>query len=409
MFDPLAVQSPPDALGVSGARLSRVDDLLKKYVDEGRYPFASLLMLRRGVPVHYFDYGFRDCEAGLPIAPDTILRIYSMTKPITAVAALMLYEQGRFQLDDPIGRYLPAFADIHVIRPGASSVAEREPAERPVTFHDLFTHTSGFTYGFSGPGPVAEQYRRDELDFGPRSGGLEATVERLSRVPLAFHPGRRWNYGVSTDVLGRLVEVLAGVPLDDYLRAEIFEPLGMTDTSFGLPADKTDRFAALYDATPEGGMTRVEGPDDSAFLDPVETFSGGGGLLSTIGDFARFAEMLRRKGELDGTRLLGRKTAAFMVSNQLPGDLAAMGQPVYNETTAEGIGYGLGVCVMLDPAKARIVGSAGEFAWGGVASTAFWVDPVEDLTVVQATQLMPSSRYAIRRELRVLTYQSLTD
>jgi CubicO group peptidase (beta-lactamase class C family) len=287
------------------------------------------------------------------------------------------------------------------------------PAAGPITIHQLMTHTSGLTYGFLEETPVDALYRDRKVEFNAKSAAtsenLETMTARLAALPLIADPGTRWNYSNSTDVLGRLVEVIAGQSLDTFFADRIFRPLGMTDTGFSVPAGSIGRFAALYGVGEDGGYKRLDGIADSYYAGDVTLFSGGGGLVSTIGDYFRFTEFLRRKGELDGVRLLGRKTVEFMTSNQLPGDLAEMGQPVFAETTYEGIGFGLGFSVMLDPAKAKIIGSPGEYAWGGAASTAFWIDPLEDMTVIFMTQLLPSSAYPLRRELRVLTYQALID
>jgi CubicO group peptidase (beta-lactamase class C family) len=257
--------------------------------------------------------------------------------------------------------------------------------------------------------PIPELYQQSRTDFGTHDGKLADVVDRLVKIPLCFHPGTRWNYGVSTDVLGLLVEVISGQTLDGFMQDRILMPLAMRDTGFALPGAKADRLTALYECTDDDNLHLRETPQNSPMIDAVETFSGGGGLVSTLADYFRFTELLRRKGEFERVRLLGRKTVEYMTQNHLPGDLADMGQPTFNETTFEGIGFGLGFSVMIDPARARVIGSPGEFAWGGYASTAFWIDPQEDMTVIFLTQLIPSSAYPIRRELRVLTYQALID
>jgi len=322
---------------------------------------------------------------------------------------MLLYEEGRFQLDDPVAAFIPDFKDLRVYVSSEGSDMVTEPLHMPVTLHHLLTHTSGLTYGFGNPGRIPGLYRKHHTDFGNHDGRLQEVVERLAQIPLQFQPGKRWNYGVSFDVLGRVVEVISGRSLDEFFQERIFDPLGMVDTGFAVPNDKLDRFAALYEKTEDSYLSLLDAPQTSPLNDAVETFSGGGGLVSTLGDYFRFTEMLRRKGELDGERLLGRKTVEYMTTNHLPGDLADMGQPTFNETTYEGVGFGLGVSVMLDPAKAKVMGTPGEYSWGGYASTAFWIDPKEDMTVIFLTQLIPSSAYPIRRELRVLTYQALID
>jgi CubicO group peptidase (beta-lactamase class C family) len=332
-----------------------------------------------------------------------------MTKPITSVALMMLYEEGLFQLDDPVSEFIPSFEKTKVYVSGDPDDMVCEPLQTPITLHHLLTHTSGLTYGFGNDGPIPELYRKLRTDFDTHDGPLEKVVERLAQIPLEFQPGQRWNYGVSADVLGRVVEVVSGQFLDVFLKEKILDPLGMVDTGFAVPPNKTDRFASLYAKNETSNLVLSERPQESPMIGSVETFSGGSGLVSTVADYFRFTEMLRRRGEFEGVRLLGRKTIEYMTTNHLQGDLADMGQPAFNETTYEGIGFGLGFSVMLDPAKARVLGTPGEYAWGGYASTAFWIDPLEDTTVIFLTQLIPSSAYPVRRELRVLTYQALVD
>jgi CubicO group peptidase (beta-lactamase class C family) len=322
---------------------------------------------------------------------------------------MMLYEHGLFHLDDPVDGFIPELKDLQVLRAGARSIDDVEPLARPLTVHHLLTHTAGFTYGFNG-GVLGEAYEKNKVGFGPRSGGLVPMIERLATMPLAFQPGDRWNYGVSTDVVGRLIEVISGEPLDAYLTSRVLEPLGMRQTGFGVPEDRLGRFASLYGPDDSSGMTLLESAEKSAFrAEQVTTISAGGGLCSTIHDYARFAEFLRRGGELDGERLIGPRTLEFMASNHLPGDLASMGQPVFAETSFAGIGFGLGFSVMLEPEIAQTPGSPGDFGWGGRASTTFIVDPVEDLVAIFFTQLAPSSTYPLRKELRALVYQALID
>jgi len=304
-----------------------------------------------------------------------------------------------------------------------------EPARSLITVRQLLTHTSGLTYEFMMNSPVDALYRQHKIRFPGRTGTLAEVTQRLATLPLLFHPGTRWNYGVSTDVLGRLIEVVSGQPLDRFFAERIFQPLGMVDTAFYVPEEKLERFAALYmpapnsvqptpldgppadrvPMEPKGGLTLVDPPNGN-FARSGGTLSGGGGLTSTIGDYLRFCRMLRNKGELDGVRLLGRKTVEFMTVNHLNGSLADMGQRrFFNEAPGEGMGFGLGFTVVLDPAKAQTMGSPGEYFWHGMASTQFWIDPVEDLIVLQMSQLAPSSTYPLRRELRSLVYQALVD
>jgi len=400
----------PEDVGLSKTRLDRIDDWMKRYVDSGKLPGMMTVVARRGQVVDWRMRGLIDVEAGKPVAADSIYRIYSMTKPIASVALMMLYERGLFQLDDPIARWLPAFAEPRVFVGGDAENPKTEPARQPITFRHLLTHTSGLTYGFLMAGPVDAMYRAAKIEFNPgRGASLAEMVDRLATMPLLCQPGAGWNYSNSTDVVGRLVEAISGESLPDFFQSRILEPLGMTDTAFHVAADKVDRFAALYGPKPGGGLELVDAPGRSHYLKPPETPSGGGGLVGTAHDYMRFATMLRNRGELDGVRLLGRKTVEYMTANHLPGDMAAMGQPRFSESSYEGIGFGLGFSVMLDPAKAQVVGSPGEYAWGGAASTAFWIDPVEDMIVLLLTQLRPSSTFPIRRELRVLTYQAIVD
>ena len=399
----------PEDVGLNSTRLELIQPWIRIYLDDGKLPGATVFVARHGKAAYCKTFGLRDVEAKQPMQTDTILRFYSMTKPITAVALLMLYEEGRFQLDDPVTEFIPGFKDLRVYVSGEGDDMVTEPLCQPMTLHHLLTHTSGLTYGFGEEGPIPDLYQKHHTDFNGQDGPLEAVIERLARIPLQFQPGKRWNYGVSFDVLGRVVEVVSGQPLDHFFQERIFKPLNMVDTGFTVPHAKVNRFAALYERTEEKKMNLLEAPGNSTLIDTVETFSGGGGLVSTLDDYFRFTEMMRRKGELDGERLLGRKTVEYMTCNHLPGDLADMGQPVFTETSYEGIGFGLGVSVMLDPARAKVMGTPGEYAWGGYASTAFWVDPSEDMTVIFLTQLIPSSAYPIRRQLRVLTYQALID
>src|SRR5882672_5438415 len=357
----------------------------------------------------------------LPLAtPDQVglsaARLDRMTKPLTSTAIMMLYEEGRFQLDDPISKFIPAFANPRVYAGGSRGKIDSVPAEREINFRDLLTHTSGLTYGFMESNPVDALYRskNNGVDFQTGDTSLKDIVEKLATFPLIAQPGKAWNYSVATDVLGYLVEVISGQPYQVYLKEKALKPLGMVDTDFHVPADKHERFAANYQAGPSnanggGKLELLDDPGKSRYLAPRKVNSGGGGLVSTASDYLRFCKFMLNKGELDGTRLLGRKTVELMTMNHLKGDMADMGMPRFSESTYYGIGFGLGFSVTIDPAKAHILGSPGEYAWGGAASTAFWCDPAEDMAVVLLTQLMPSSTYPIRRELRVLSYQAIVD
>ena len=398
------MRATPEDVGLSAARLYKIDHLTQGYINDGMLPGTITLVARRGKIVHLSCQGKMDIEADKSMEDDTLFRIYSMSKPVTTTALMMLYEDGRFQLDDPVSRFIPAFRELQVYSADGRHTA---PA-RPMTIRDLLTHTSGLTYGFMNSTPVDAMYRQQGVE---QSANLAEMVSKLAGIPLLFSPGSRWSYSVATDVCGHLVELIADTPFDEFLEEQIFAPLGMTDTGFVVPEDKVHRFAANYDRTSDNGMRLIDSPEASPYLQDRGLHSGGGGLVSTIHDYYKFASMLLNQGEHAGTRILGRKTVELMTSNHLPnnGDLTSMGQAVFSETPYDGIGFGLGFSVMLDPATAQILGSPGEFAWGGAASTYFFVDPKEDMLVIFMTQLMPSSSYPIRREMRVLAYQSIID
>ncbi len=399
----------PENLGFSKQRLARIGKWLREYVNSGKLPFGVVKIIRDGHVVYSDLYGMRDVERSIPVIHDGLYRIYSMTKPITTVAAMSLYEEGYFMLDDPVAEYLPEFLEMEIYKSGSYESMNLVKPKGRITIRQLMNHTSGLTYGAFDPSPVGRAMRRAKVDFAQRGESLAAVVERLAPIPLCFEPGTRWNYGVSTDVLGRMIEVISGKSLEQVLEDRIFKPLKMLDTSFAVPEDKLDRLSSLYARTDKEPIKLVEDAEGSIFRSPVKMQSGGGGLLSTVGDYVRFIEMLRKGGELEGERVLGRKTVDFMMMNHLPGDMESMGQATFSEMPMAGIGFGLGGAVLLDPTRAQILGSIGEFTWGGMASTAFWVDKLEKISVVFMTQLMPSSSYPIRRELRVLVYQALVD
>jgi CubicO group peptidase (beta-lactamase class C family) len=408
----LEVQVEPGAVGFDAGRLARIDRHLARYVDDGRLPGWLVLVSRNGRIAHLACHGLRDVEAGLPVEPDTRFRIYSMTKPITSVAAMLLYEEGAFELTDPVARYIPAFADVRVYRRGSELAMVTEPAVEPVRIWHLLTHTAGLTYGFLRSHPVDALYRAAGFEWTAPDGlDLAGCCERWAGLPLEFQPGTSWNYSVATDVLGRVVEVISGQPLDRFFAERILEPLGMADTAFWVDEVAAGKLAALY--VPEPGTRRAQRNDQLGrlALRPPACLSGGGGLVSTAADYHRFTQMLLGGGELDGVRLLGSRTLRYMTRNHLPGgaDLEHFGRPLFAETTFTGVGFGLGFSVVLDPVADRVPASVGEFAWGGAASTAFWVDPAERLTVVFLTQLLPSSTYPLRSQLRQLVYQALVD
>ena len=336
-----------------------------------------------------------------------------MSKPITSVAAMMLYEEGLLELKSPISKWLPEFADTRVYRSGSFLAPVTDPLSEPIRVWHLLTHTSGLTYGFHNTDVTDAIYRRAGFEWGtPKGADLAECCARWAELPLAFQPGTEWNYGVSTDVLGRLVEVVSGMTLDEFFRTRIFEPLGMTDTDFHVHGESLDRFATLYVRNPKTGEA-VPAPDAlGRVADTRPTMlGGGGGLVGTAHDYLRFAHMLLNRGELDGVRLLGTRTVDYMTRNHLPGnaDLESFGRPLFAETSFDGVGFGLGFSVVLDAAANKVLRSEGEYSWGGAASTIFWVDPREEIVALFLTQLLPSSTYPIRSQLNQLVQQALTD
>jgi len=402
----------PEEVGLSSPRLARIGEHWQRYIDSGKLAGTLTLVARRGRVAYFEPQGHLEIERHRPVTRDSVFRIYSMTKPITSVGLMMLYEQGRFQLDDPAHRFIPSWKDQRVFVSGNHPLFATAPAARAMTIRDLLSHASGLTYGFMERTNVDAAYRKLGVADRTRPGyTLADMVETLAALPLEFSPGTRWNYSVSTDVLGHLIEVISGQRLDVYLREHVLQPLGMQDTSFVIGEAQVPRFAANYQRQADGSLALIDDPAKSQYRE-CSFFSGGGGLVSTAGDYYRFTSMLLNGGELDGIRLLGRKTVDLMTANHLPAgaDLTELAQAgMFTETAYAGMGFGLGFSVMQSPARAQILGTPGEFAWGGAASTAFWVDPAEDLIVIFMTQLMPSASYPLRRELRVLTYAALTD
>ncbi len=405
----LEIEAEPAEVGLDAARLARVDAFLRRYVDEAKLPGWLVSVTRHGKVAHLSTYGHRHVEDGLPVEVDTLFRIYSMTKPITSVAAMTLYEQGAFELTDPVSRYIPSFADVRVFTGGSDLKAVTVPATEPVRMWHLLTHTAGLTYGFHHSHPVDALYRAGGYEWSVPTGiTSEAACDFWASKPLLFQPGAEWNYSVATDVLGRVVEVLAGASLDAVFADTVFAPLGMDSTSFSVGEADAARLARLYLAMPGGGFVPGDAMGRSV-LAPPAFLSGGGGLVSTAGDYHRFTEFLRCGGTLDGTRLLSPRTVAFMTRNHLPGDatLEDFGRPLFAETPFSGVGFGLGFSVVLDPAATHVLGNRGEYGWGGAASTAFSIDPVEDVTVSFFTQLLPSSALPIRSMLRQLVQQAV--
>ena len=407
----LSITTDPAEVGMDAGRLARLDRRLARWVDEGQLPGFLVTVARHGRLVHVGKYGHRDVEAGRPVTDDTRWRIYSMTKPVTSVAAMSLYEEGAFELSDPISRWLPEFAETRVYAGGPAQKPVTVPLMEPIRVRHLLSHTSGLTYGFHHAHPVDALYRLRGHEWGTPPGADSAEITRqFAAMPLLFQPGSEWNYGVSTDVLGRLVEVIAGKPLDEVFAERVFGPLGMTETSFGLrPEDDVDSLAQLYGP----GVVPLPAPFAEAAHRKPTFLAGGAGLVSTAGDYLKFVEMLRRGGSVSdepgADRVLGARTLAHMVRNHLPGnaDLETFGRPLYAETPLRGVGFGLGFSMVLDPVRYGGVASVGTYSWGGAASTEFFVDPVEDLTVSFYTQLLPSSTLPMRNYLRPLVQQAL--
>ncbi len=400
--------SRPEDVDLSSDRLARVDDAMHAYVDAGKLPGVQTLVSRRGQLVHHDCYGWSDVEAGTSVNPETIYRIYSMTKPITSVALMMLYEQGHLLLENPVQRYLPEFGEVQVWDGGTAAAPRTRPPARPITVHDVLTHQSGLTYGFHFQNPVDELYRQADLgNFTEPTYDLAEGITRLASLPLLFDPGTSWNYSMSTDVCGRLVEVISGQSLDAFLRDRVLGPLAMHDTAFYAPEGDLDRCCPLY--TRGKDRTLQAFAPARSMVRPPTFLSGGGGLVGTGADYLRFAHFLLAGGTLDGIRLLGPRTVRYMARNHLAGGklLNECGQSTFSEAAMEGTGFGLGFSVIEDAAALQNLASEGEFGWGGAASTAFWVDPVEEICVVFMTQLLPSDTYPIRRQLRVAVNQAI--
>ena len=420
---PVLTLASPESAGMSKAAFDRIDAHLKsRYVDTGRFPGTQLLVYRRGKLIHSAVQGFADLERRAAMKDDTIFRIYSMTKPITSVAFMMLVEEGRVALDEPVHRYIPEWKNLGVFQAGIAPAFLTKPPARPMLIADLLRHTSGLTYGFQQRSNVDAAYREMKIGEVEKAGTLQSMIGDLGKIPLEFSPGEAWNYSVSTDVIGYLIGVISGKPFEQFLKERIFEPLEMKDTDFFVSTGKANRLAACYSASPQGamtfhaterkgGLTLQDDPATSSFLSPPSFISGGGGLCSTAADYLTFCRTLLNGGELSGVRLIGPKTLALMTSNHLPGGrtLPEMSRSLFSEVTYNGIGFGLGFSVTLDPAQTLIPGSAGEYAWGGAATTSFWIDPTEELIAIFMTQVLPSTAYPIRRELRTMIYAGITD
>jgi CubicO group peptidase (beta-lactamase class C family) len=412
----------PETVGMSSARLARLDDAMKRrYVDGGYLPGMLTHVFRRGQLVHTGMCGQMDLERGKKMREDAIFRIYSMSKPITAVALMMLVEEGLIGLDDPVHDHIPAWRNLGVyasgvpsLLPGAPPAFMTTPVSRPMKVIDLATHTSGLTYGFMMRSAVDAAYRKAKVVDRQTPGGLQGMVDQLAGIPLDFSPGTAWNYSVAIDVLGYLVEKLSGVSFGEFLRTRLFAPLGMNDTAFHVPPDKTERFSACYQPEGKGpGLKLQDDARESTYAKPPLLESGGGGLVSTAHDYLRFCRMMLNGGSLDGAQILSPKTVALFSLNYLPGnrEIADMALPgMFSESGYAGVGFSLGCGVNIDVAKTRLPGSLGEFFWGGAAATAFWIDPKEELAVVFMTQVIGSeARLTLRRDLRTLVYSAITE
>jgi len=403
--------------GLDPARLERIGVHLDPFLEAGKLPYYDVAVMRRGRLAWRRTVGKASVETGQPIAEDSIHRIYSMTKPVTSVALMQLFEQARFQLDEPVTRFLPEWGDGHRVWTGSHGEGfQTEPAHRPISFRDLLSHTAGLTYGpalrvlgVAPESPVEDVYHTLGVrsDRGTSNDDLIAS---LAKVPLRYQPGERWMYSLATDVCGALVERISGQKLDAYFAEHIFEPLGMVDTGFHVPAEKVGRFTSAYMKTPPDPLALVETAEASPYLTPPKFLSGGGGLAGTMDDYLRFSEMLRADGALDGVRVIGERTLELMGANHLKDGrtLNEMAIGLFSEANTVGAGFGLGLASTIDPVAAGSLASNDRY-WGGAASTYFWFDPVEELSVVFMTQLFPSSAYDIRRQLKNLVYAAIVD
>jgi CubicO group peptidase (beta-lactamase class C family) len=404
--------------GLDAARLTRIDEHIERnYIAPGKIAGCQIAINRRGHQAYFQSFGNMDRERTRPMAEDTIFRIYSMSKPITSVALMQLYEKGYFQLNDPVSRFIPEWKNHQVWVSGDGADMKTEPPKRPVSMRDMLCHTGGITYGsalvaLGAPDsghPVDKAYAEKGVRRG-RDETLRDFVRKLGEVPLRYQPGERWMYSLSTDICGALVEIISGQRFDKYLQDNIFDPLGMNDTRFWVSPDKASRFAACYRRAADKSLKLIDDPTTSDYLSEPVFFSGGGGLTGTSADYMRFCEMLRRGGELDGARILGPRTVELMHRNHLKDgkDLTEMAIGSFSETANEGVGFGLGFASTLDSVQAGSI-AAGDYYWGGAASTIFWVDPKEELSVVFMTQLMPSGAFNFRGQLKSIIYASIVD
>ena len=399
--------------GFDDRRLARIAAFLtERYIAPGRLVGAQIAVHHRGREAYAATLGAADRERGTPMADDTIFRIYSMTKPLTSLAFMMLVEEGKVALDDPVHRYIPAWRNLGVFAAGTRTTGfATTPPPAPMRIVDLLRHTAGLTYGFQNRTNVDAAYRSLKIGEIEKAGDLDSFIADLATLPLEFAPGTAWNYSVATDVVGYLVGLIAGEPFEAFLQRRVLDPLGMVDTGFAVRAGQAHRLAACYTPAADGHLVLQDDPGDSEYLRPPSFVSGGGGLVSTTADYVKFAQAMLTGAVPGGERLIARPTLALMTANHLPGgvDLPALSRSLFSEAAYEGVGFGLGFAVTTDPAKTLLPGSRGEYFWGGAASTFFWIDPAEQLTCVFMTQLLPSSTYPVRRELRTLVYSALAD
>ena len=403
----------PESVGMSHERLRRIDDhMQRKYIDTGKLAGCMTLVHRRGETAHLGILGLADRERGKRMEEDTVFRIYSMTKPLTSVLFMMLVEEGKVALDDPVHHFIPEWKGLRVFGGGLNETFQTRPTERAMQMVDLLRHTSGLTYGFQFQTNVDAAYRKHGIGtFGVKPMSLGDTIAQLGKLPLEFSPGSKWNYSVATDVLGYLIEVIEGRPFEQVMKDRLLSPLGMTDTDFQTSSANEARLAACYAYNEKGEVALQDDPQRSSYMRPPLFVSGGGGLVATMADYLRFCRMMLNNGELDGMRYLSPKTVALMTANHLPGgvDLPALSVSLFSEVAYHGVGFGLGFSVTTDTNKTLLQGSNGEYSWGGAASTSFWIDPLEDLIVIFMTQFLPSSTFPLRRELRTMAYSAITE
>lgn len=422
-------KAKPEQVGLLQDQLERIKQLIASYIDARKIPGAITLVARKNKLAHFECAGKMVVEENKLMQAETIFRLYSMTKPITSVAMMMLYEQGHFTLDTPVSDFIPEFKNLEVFATGTRDDYKTTKPTREMNIRDLLSHTSGLTYDFMHTSPVDAMYRAADIQGSHADGTLQELVTKLSKMPLLFSPGTRWNYSLSTEVIAYLVQLISGMRFDEFVKMNIAEPLEMSDTDFYVPKEKQDRFAANYthiDLIPEDQKKQfsqymttktaidktqklilIDNPKSGRFSSPRTFYSGGGGLVGTVLDYLNFTQMLLNKGRFNDKQLLQPKTVELMTINHLPTDLAHFANPGFSETSLAGIGFGLGFAIMLDPAKAGIPGNPGEYNWGGGANTMFFIDPKEELIAILMTQLLPSTAYPIRKEFREAVYQAI--